>query len=384
MNDKQKGGNLIGLGSFGCVFHPAIKCSGQKNIHGDMVSKVFFSKDSKQEAEEEIKIDKIVKSIKGYSQWCHIWEKNCLPKKYEELIKEDKDIKHCLTENGVEIDEFNKYRRMLQGIYAGKDLSSIFKGLFNKETLKNKVKFTNNFLHMIKLMKPLFIGLISMNKGKISHNDIKSDNIMVDKDGCKFIDFGLAAQYSNHRFYKQRSMSEFLSDRIYPSYPYEFIYMYATKEVIEDEKSDKEYDIYRELHDRYQLVHETIFQRVKLKEYLLGLINYHLNHNLEKDKNEIISKLDTYSVGVLLPSMLAGVAKKNGKLNELKSYCNLANVKPFIELFKDMSDPDHHERIPPSEAYRRYNELEILYLNKTKSGKKTNKKTRRARRARRA
>lgn len=383
--NEQNGGNLIGLGSFGCVFHPAIKCSGQKNIHGDMVSKVFFSEESKKEAEEEIKIDKLVKSIKGYEQWSHIWEKNCLPKKYEELIKEDKDIKRCLLENGVEIDEFNKYRRMLQGIYAGKDLSSVFNGLFNNATFSNKAKFTNNFLHIIKLMKPLFIGLISMNKGKISHNDIKPDNIMVDKEGCKFIDFGLAAKHSNDKFYKQRSMSEFLSDRIYPSYPYEFIYMYATKEVIEDEKTDKEYDIYRDLYDRYQLVHETIFQRKKLKEYLLELIDHHLKNNLQKDKNEIISKLDTYSVGVLLPGMLARAAKKCEKLNKLKSYCNLDNVKPFIELFKDMSDPDHHERIPPTEAYRRYNELEILYLTKTKtskkSAKKSVKKTRRVRKA---
>ena len=58
------------------------------------------------------------------------------------------------------------------------------------------------------------------------------------------------------------------------------------------------------------------------------------------------------SVGaILLPGMLARMAKKCGKLNKLKIMCNLDNVKPFIELFKDMGDPDHHERIPPTEAY---------------------------------
>ena len=45
---------------------------------------------------------------------------------------------------------------------------------------------------MMKLMKPLFIGLVEMNKKDITHNDIKGDNIMVDDDGCKYIDFGLA------------------------------------------------------------------------------------------------------------------------------------------------------------------------------------------------
>ena len=72
--NEQNGGNLIGLGSFGC-FNPAIKCSGQKNIAWRYGIQSFFSEESKKEAEEEIKIDKLVKSIKGYEQWSHIWEK---------------------------------------------------------------------------------------------------------------------------------------------------------------------------------------------------------------------------------------------------------------------------------------------------------------------
>ena len=67
---------------------------------------------------------------------------------------------------------------------------------------------------------------------------------MVDKESVGFIDFSLAAKHSNDKFYKQ-SMSEFLSDRICNpgARLMESIYMYATKEVIEDEKTDKEYDI---------------------------------------------------------------------------------------------------------------------------------------------
>ena len=68
-----------------------------------------------------------------------------------------------------------------------------------------------------------------------------------------------------------------------PCYPYEFIYLY-TEDVLNDEKSDKEYDIYRDLHERYQLVHETVF-KVGLKEYLLGLIDRALEGKLTKEKN---------------------------------------------------------------------------------------------------
>ena len=94
-------------------------------------------------------------------------------------------------------------------------------------------------------MKPLFIGLVEMYKNNISHNDIKFDNIMIDNDGCKFIDFGLAAKTNNLKFYKQRGMSEFISDRIYPPYPYEFIYLFADSYVLLEEQSDIKYDIYR-------------------------------------------------------------------------------------------------------------------------------------------
>ena len=59
---------------------------------------------------------------------------------------------------------------------------------------------------------------------------------------------------------------------------------------VNDEKSDKEDDIYRDLHERYQLVHETIFKRVGLKEYLLGLIDRALEGTLAKEKQNIIYK----------------------------------------------------------------------------------------------
>ena len=66
---KYSGGDLIGSGSFGCVFHPAIKCKGQKNVDKDTVSKIFFSSESKQEALEEMKIDNMIRKIKGNTRW---------------------------------------------------------------------------------------------------------------------------------------------------------------------------------------------------------------------------------------------------------------------------------------------------------------------------
>ena len=377
INSEWVGGKLIGEGSFGCVFYPALKCSNQKTIQGDKVSKVFFNKNSKREANEEIKINQMIKKIKGYETWSHIWDKNCKPNKYEKVVKEDGTIDDCLYNNDIDEDEFNKNSRMLQGSYGGDTLSVVFTKLFTKSSFKTSSTFSATFLKMMKQMKPLFVGLESMNKNKLSHNDIKSDNIMVDSEGCKYIDFGLAAKHSDTQFFKRRTMSEFIGDRIYPCYPYEFLYLYATPSVLNDEKSDIEYDIFRDLHDRYKLVHETQFQRGNSKNYLLQLIQNKLDKNQSKEKQKmIINLVDTYSVGILLPYMLCKVSRKQGKVSQLKKYSQSKYVKPFMELFKSMCEPDCENRMKPGDALQRYLELEALYLSNTKKqSKKTPKRT---------
>ena len=315
----QNGGNLIGTGSFGCVFHPALKCMGQKNIHDDIVSKVFFSPESKKEAADEIKIDSMIQKIKGNEDWAHIWDKNCLPKKYKDIVKEDPEIETCLDDNSIDEYEFDKYRRMLQGTYAGVPLLNIILKDFKSSAFTNKRNFTKNFLKIMRLFKPLFVGLCEMYDNDISHNDIKDDNIMIDDDGCKYIDFGLSARCSNKQFFKRRSMGEFGCDRIYPSYPYEFIYLYADKYVLQEEKDDKEHGIYRDLHDRYIMVHEEIFKREKTKHYLFSLIDRFIKHDVKKKEGkDIISLIDTYSLGMLLPSTLCKIAKKTNKMSQLK------------------------------------------------------------------
>ena len=159
-----------------------------------------------------------------------------MPDKYNSIIKKEPEIDKCLNENGLSVKEFDKNRHMLQGTYGGITFSEVFLKHFKSDTYSNKKSFIKKFLYMMKIMKPLFIGLIEMNKNNISHNDIKSDNIMVHSDECKYIDFGLAAKNSNQKFFKKRSMSEFICDRIYPPYPYEYIYLYASKELLLEEK----------------------------------------------------------------------------------------------------------------------------------------------------
>ena len=94
--DKRIGGALIGKGSFGCVFRPCLSCPGEKSGNDEVVSKVFFGENSKKNAKDEMDINEKIKSIKGYEDWAHIWYKNCIPSKYDELYEEDSEIEDCL------------------------------------------------------------------------------------------------------------------------------------------------------------------------------------------------------------------------------------------------------------------------------------------------
>ena len=371
-NKLQSGGGLIGIGSFGCVFKPALKCKNKKSVNDNHVSKILFGSNSKYETKEELKINKIIKSIKGYENWAYIWDTYCLPNEYSKIIKEEPEIDDCLNENTLTVQEFNNNRHMLIGNDAGITFNVYMSNNFKSEIYNNKNKFIKNFLELMKKMKPLFIGLVEMNNEKISHNDIKYDNIMIDEEGCKYIDFGLSAKYSNTKFFKQRSMTEFIADRIYPPYPLEFIYLYASKQLLEEELDYIKDDITRSLYNRYKLIHETIFKRKNIKGYFINLINYTIEGKLIKEKNNIITLLDTYSIGILVPSMITNLAKSYNKLSQLNKLLMVKEIKPFIELFKSMSEPDNKERLKPLDAYQRYLELESTYLKSNK--KRTIKK----------
>lgn len=368
------GGELIGKGSYGYVYKPGFKCPSEKKLNKNNVSKVLFGIDSSIEVKREILIDEHIRNIKGYEDWCHIWNNHCKSKDYDELYKKDSDIKHILLDNHISKNEFNKYSHMLQGTYGGIDFRDYTEKHLNSNSSINSL--LKSLLNIIKLMKPLFIGLKELYKNNVIHSDIKSDNIMVNKDGCKFIDFGLASNLKDISNLKKRSMSEFATDRIYPPYPYEYIYLYYDYKLIKEELTDIEkYNIYRELHDRYLCIHQGIFKRKKINNYLISLINRFIRDKniIRNEKNNIFKLLDTYSLGILIPSILCKIFKNNkSKLNKL---LNNSRIKSFIELFYVMSEPDHYDRIDPNEAYRRYLELEKLYLSNNKTSPKNKRKS---------
>jgi len=243
---------------------------------------------------------------------------------------------------------------MLIGEYGGIPLAKQCLKLIKKGTFKNKKSFISNFKKIFRYLKPVFKGLVELKKNKICHQDLSHTNIMVKNNKGYIIDFGLSCKFSNTECIKNRSLKHGMkSQRIYDPYPYDYIYLYATKSDIDDEFNSMEQGIFRNNHEDYERVHMGIFNRQNISESIYNDLTYK-----QTNKKKVIENLDVYSLGILLPLLFGDIADKYKVSNKdfLKSF-NYTEIQNHLSLFKDMTEYESGNRISAEEAYDRYNSL---------------------------
>lgn len=233
----QKGGDIIGKGSYGCVFKPAIKCEGDALADPSMISKLMSDREANTELNIYTKIDAIDPTFIFHLPT----PKKCSPDM--EHLSSQEDIDTCEIYNLTHKKSSNQSHKsshssrssqrsntisdlfddmnttpklqLLQMKYGGQSLYEFMKS-HDPEFMLNQL---TNILHG---MYPLMIGLDEMAKHDIYHLDIKVYNIVVEPDTFhfKYIDFGLSNNFEN--IFNDAS---FFVDNPYFAYPSEIAFV---------------------------------------------------------------------------------------------------------------------------------------------------------------
>ena len=188
------------------------------------------------------------------------------------------------------------------------------------------------------------------------HYDIKSGNITYIDNRYKYIDFGISTTFNDNKKIEKRALQEFNTNRIYIYYPFDILYLYASKPKLYIEKYT-----HRKSYDELKDIQEVVFDRDYKYEWQnvldLAIIN-------KLNTKTTIERLDTYSLGITLTKLLYDyLFKKFDHLNDSDLYLIIKDVfdcekfKSVYELLRDMTEPLSSNRISPDIAYSRYKSI---------------------------
>ncbi len=172
------GGDKIGEGSYGCIYHPALNKDGSESENKKFVSKI--QKDNKY-ANNEIKIGELVSKIDGYIN-------HFAPILMKEKMKITKVKKNFFNDCSALEDEDKKSGNLImmkmEYINGEEFIEYLIKNKENVTIVKNLISSYTHLLTSIKLLTDI----------RVIHFDIKGDNILFNKDKeiPIIIDFGLS------------------------------------------------------------------------------------------------------------------------------------------------------------------------------------------------
>lgn len=361
MDGKSK---LFKYGGEGCIFIPEIPCKKTKKTKKNRKRKVNGNKRSikrktkllyLKDLSNEDKINNFIKKkSKNYREWCILWENSCMSKDYKSL-KQISEVEKCFSLNNKRIPDDNQSFKLLQGEFVGRSPMNYYSKIFDLQLMNNKRKFITEFIYLFNSMERLFLGLVELQKIGVCHHDIKYDNVILYDEKLYYIDFGLALKFNETKKLNDRMKEEFLNGRIYEAYPFEYIYYpRLTTEQIKNEEEDIVFGEHRKDYEFTLIIQEYIFNR-DLDHIRYKLLRNKFHKTKSPDIKRLIKHIDTYSLGVLPFIILIECCHKNNiDLKILVDVLLTEELKPYLELFRAMTEPNYKDRISPTKAYQRY------------------------------
>lgn len=378
----KKGGKKIGSGTYGCVYKPALRCQGKTKRKKNAISKFMKKRHAKEEIRENERIEELDPEGKFHVKILEV----CVPNEPKEERRENYR-ENCPKIWNPKKPELDNYRLLIQrdgGIeidQAIKELPELKKGI----TSRRRADWWNRFFAG---MERLLYGVMKMSEAGFIHNDIKTDNVLINPETLEmnFIDFGLSIsreqmkediilpEENNYLFY---NVSYFLSQPpesfILSNYP---LYVQQVETMVY-EGDDEARQYIEELHKKYlkdyrsddkhtqntrntdQVVLPSDLQRNKLEfpdDAWTYLDLYH-----EERLDEILSKWDLYALGIVFATIWRQIFKSKIILDETDKVDH--PLYYFQYLFAKMLAVEYTDRITPKQAYIEFRKYYMLVFD---------------------
>lgn len=186
------GGKAIDSGGYGCVFLPSLRCENSVGSFKS-ISKLMLNKDAEDEYNLIQQFNTKLKAIPNYSNYFLLNNfEICNPSQLtnDDLLNYNNECSN-LAEQGITASNINSKLKKVKIInmpFGGVNIRKFIKNNYNATDI---VKLNNSLINLLQN------GIIPMNELNVFHGDLKSSNMLADKENdgkvsVKIIDWGLS------------------------------------------------------------------------------------------------------------------------------------------------------------------------------------------------
>lgn len=278
---KLKGGKFVQKGSQGCIFYPALRCSGSPQRNPNVLSKLTYRENGLYEMSFRSILEPIDPTQKYF-----VYALRMCDVRPEDLDPVENSMGPCdLISKRFQADLSDAVS--LEYPYAGVDLIDI------RPTYQD-------YIPLLSAFEGLLEGLVVLHQNNIAHLDIKPENVVAlqKEDGSfqmRFIDFGFMTPFPA---YNTRDPPLPLQQLGY--WPLDFLFLdsrfkyeYINEKLIDRFKKDIAPSV------QYGLPEPSPLLQITVKE-VQDLYKKSMEYTRDEQLSTIMKATDIYSMGILL------------------------------------------------------------------------------------